>query len=148
MKKNILLLMILSCILCGCGKKAVNTDEFSSLLTEKGYKVENVTEKETYKETYIAYDQNDYQIKLLIIDSTSEAKRIQSAFRTKFINLIKENDEVVNVVDHFSDNYNEYGVIINDTYYYIIQVDNTCIKVEAPKEYLKDVNKIVKELVN
>ena len=122
--KKICLLLLCVLLLSGCGKKAVSVDSFREVLTNKGYDVVDVTKKEAYKETYIASNKNNYELKLLVLESDSEAKRIQTGFRSKFIRISNNGENVINGVDKFDSNYSEFSIIVDDIYYYIVQVDN------------------------
>lgn len=146
--KKIFLLLLCVLLLSGCGKKAVSADNFKEVLTNKGYDVVDVTKKEAYKETYIASNKNDYELKLLILENDSEAKRIQAGFRSKFIRISNNGEKVINDVDKINSNYSEFSIVVDDMYYYIVQIDNVCLKVEAPVRYKKEINKVVRGLIS
>ncbi len=148
MKKLKYLLLIILFILVGCKKNSVTLDEFIEVAKYNGYIIEeNRDGYETYsniKDIYYAVNRlNAYDIQFLIMNNDDYAKQ----FFLLNVNEIKDSiDGNVYVKSKSLSNYEFYHVENENTYYLVIRSKENVIYINAPINFINEIEEFLEEL--
>jgi hypothetical protein len=148
MKKILLLLMgvMLLLLTTSCGnKKAVSAEEFKNKMTQKGYKISDISAQYAGKgaKAVLLAIKDDYQIEFFVTDSNDYAVgsynlNKEKIEKTKGNNMVETQKNMGNV--------SKYTLKSNSTYKVVSRVGETFIYINAPGAKADEINEVLKEL--
>ena len=147
--KFILILLICTVVLVGCGsKKAIDSNAFKDLMSESEFVVYDVKYQfDTYdqiSEAYVALEKDgNYQIEFYITDTNESAISFYNNNKEIFESS-KGSTAVYTNVD--LNNNNKYTLSTGGKYKLLSRIDNTVIYLDVDSKYKDEVNKILKKL--
>ena len=148
MKFKIALIIIILLISVGCSKNIVKKEDFLNIADYNGYIIrENKDEYKGYnyiKNVYFAINREGmYFIQFLELDSDNNAKNF---FEYNKVEFAKDNTEVINKKSYKYNDYEFYHLETKDSYKLIIRSKNNIIYIDAPINYLEEINEFLDEL--
>ena len=154
MQKKLLLTLvgffIISIVLIGCsnGKKVISGEDFSKVLEERGYTLNDESEDNKKLTTsYINASDADTGNTFLFIDFIKEAEAAnfyESIHRS--LHGIEDSSQHTDNVEKSSGNYQYQELTTEDNFYRVIKVKDTILYLEATIFQKNQVLEIVKEL--
>ena len=135
--------------LTGCGnKKAITSDEFKTKLQNKGYTVQDLTEKyssyDHIKHVLIALDsENNYQIEFYEINNLDNAVSVYNENKSIF-EKSKSSSSAETSVE--MGNNAKYTLKTNGTYKAVSRIDKTVVYVNVNSKYENSVKDVLKEI--
>lgn len=153
MKKKGLLLFSIIGFIClflttGCGKTAIEAEDFKVTMDGKGFKLVDATsqfvKQEYVKKVYVAMSSDStYQIEFYEFAEDSDGKTFFETNKKDFEDG-KSNNYSQNNIN--IGKYNKYTLTSGDKYQVVSRIGNTAIFVNTDKKYKDDINDIIKEL--
>ena len=144
----LLLLSLMLTMFTGCGKKAVTTDDFKALATEKGLSCTDVLEQFVayafIKEATIAAPSDlSYQIEFYVLSDESYA---QSFFQTSQTNFDMNKSEGYTDFSKSGKGYARYSLNSGGRYMFVEYIGNTMLYVNTDDSNQSAVDAFIKEL--
>ena len=153
MKKKGLILFSILGLIClflttGCGKTAIEAEDFKVTMDGKGFKVIDATsqfvQQEFVKKVYVAMSSDStYQIEFYEFAEESDGKTFFDTNKKDFENNKgkSSSEKLINL-----GNYNKYTLTSGENYQVVSRIGNTAIFVNNQKKYKEDINSIIDEL--
>ena len=143
---KILVLCILSLIICGCSsiKQPISGNDFFDIARDNNYKPLDITSNYDYSKS--AYLINEGTFKVLFVDGKKQYD-IESVFIDECKNVLGgiENEELNEKIKS-GENWTSLEITKEDTFYYIIWIDNTYVYSSVHKDIKDVLKKFIKEL--
>ncbi len=135
-------------IVTGCSKKSLTAESFKTMMSSKGYKVEDVTSQYSSKiainKGYIAINSNkDYQIEFYELADDNTAVSMYENNKQIFENS-KENASINTNVD--GSNFSKYTLTTGGKFKVVCRVENTLLYLNVSTEYDNEVKEILEYL--
>lgn len=148
MKKKWIVVLILILLLVGCRKNNLTLDDFTRIGSMHGYITEeNKKGYESYqyiKKVYYAINrENAYDIQFLELISDSYAKMFYELNKEELMENIDDNTYIKN--KEFS-NYSLYHIENDLEYQLIYRSNNNILYIDAPIEYINEIENFLDEL--
>lgn len=149
MLKKIVFLGIVMLFLCACGNVNISKEDFLSRASFNGYIIENNKkgyEKYTYiRDVYYAVNrENAYDIQLLEIQTEDLAKRFFEINKAELKKYVNDNTYIKSISWN---NYNSFHIETDDKYMLVIQNNNLVIYIDAPINYINEIEEFLDEIV-
>lgn len=141
MKKNILIIIIVSLLLTGCigSKERLSANKFTQLAIENGYEVQDKTKAlkdSNIKKIILAKKNNECQIEFYRLKGITEAIYMFNDSRKIF--KTSKNETSTYTYTNLG-NYSIYS-LTNETYYmYLCRVDDTLLYIKVPINYKDEI---------
>jgi len=140
---------VLMVVLCtGCfKKKAITTENFKSIVEEKGYATVDVTEQYAsygnVSEATVAESPDGFKIEFYVLEDGNAADGMYKINKSNFVEYEEgaSTHSDVNMI-----NYSSYSLTNDETYLYLCQVDNTFLYVRVNSMYKSSAKSIIKDL--
>ena len=144
--KKIFIVLLGALLLTGCGesKTALADGEFSSLMTESGYKVFDDKENFAFAEhAYVVMEEN---LKVVFVEGKRKVD-IEGIFVDQCNNVYRKVLEGYDDVKKSGSNWSTLKITDSENYYYVSLVDDTYLYIEGSIDKERRINKII-DLLN
>ena len=148
MKLKKILLLLLFIFIVGCSKNELDKQKFIDIADFNGYIIDKDMEKykgyDYIKDVYYAFNREGmYLIQFIELENADYAKRFFDLNKEDFVKL-KTSNSYTKTMN--SSNYNLYHLETDDSYKLIIRGKNNVIYIDAPIDYINEIEEFLNEL--